>query len=281
VSRRAPAAAALSSRRIGGRGGGARRRSLSVRGGTASGGTGRARRSGRWWCCSWCWRSWCCWAPWPSLWWCCCCSPARRTWRCGRRACTHWCTGRRGRWTTCRSRSGWGPQRQRALGGLLLTPRVSPRVRQRDDGGASRLPVPRARQGRPPIPLAYVARAQGAPMGDAGSVAMEVALRDGVVPFRVEGEARTRWKVAGIVSVDQWTRLACQLRFFWPNDTVLPFRCSSKSKFLFFRPPCPLYCLVATLLTSVPWPGVSVTDQDSGTANGFIVFFLVLGSFSY
>eukprot|EP00267_Zea_mays_P053450 XP_020406578.1 uncharacterized protein LOC103652420 [Zea mays] len=125
-------------------------------------------------------------------------------------------------------------------------------------------------QGRPPIPLAYVARAQGAPMGDAGSVAMEVALRDGVVPFRVEGEARTRWKVAGIVSVDQWTRLACQLRFFWPNDTVLPFRCSSKSKFLFFRPPCPLYCLVATLLTSVPWPGVSVTDQDSGTANGFI-----------
>jgi hypothetical protein len=84
------------------------------------------------------------------------------------------------------------------------------------------------------LPLAYVARAQGAPLGDAGSAAMETALRDGVVPFRVEGEARTRWKVAGIVGVDQWTRLACQLRFFWPNATVLPFRCSSKSKFLFF-----------------------------------------------
>jgi hypothetical protein len=84
------------------------------------------------------------------------------------------------------------------------------------------------------LPLAYVARAQGAPLGDAGSAAMEVALRDGVVSFRVEGEARTRWKVAGIVGVDQWTRLACQLRFFWPNGTVLPFRCSSKSKFLFF-----------------------------------------------
>jgi hypothetical protein len=77
-------------------------RSLSVCGGTASGGTGRARRSGRQWCCSWCWRSWCCWAPWPSLWWWCCCSPACRTWRCGRA------------------------------------------------GGAPRLPVPRARQGRPP-----------------------------------------------------------------------------------------------------------------------------------
>ncbi|AQK53168.1 late embryogenesis abundant protein [Zea mays] len=75
---------------------------------------------------------------------------------------------------------------------------------------------------------------QGAPLGAAGSAAMEAALRDGVVPFQVEGEAQTRWKVAGIVGVDQWTRLACQLRFFWPNDTVLPFRCSSKSKLLFF-----------------------------------------------
>ncbi|AQL08187.1 hypothetical protein Zm00014a_009796 [Zea mays] len=77
-------------------------------------------------------------------------------------------------------------------------------------------------------------RAQGAPLGDASSAAMEAALRDGVVPFRVDGEAQTRWKVAGIVGVDQWTRLACQLRFFWPNDTVLPFRCISKSKLLFF-----------------------------------------------
>jgi hypothetical protein len=77
-------------------------------------------------------------------------------------------------------------------------------------------------------------RAQGAPLGDAGSAAMEAALRDGVVPFRVDGEARARWKVAGIIGVDQWTRLACQLRFFWPNGTVFPFRCISKSKFLFF-----------------------------------------------
>jgi hypothetical protein len=47
------------------------------------------------------------------------------------------------------------------------------------------------------LPLAYMACAQGAPLGDAGSAAMEAALRDGMVPFRVEGEARTRWKVAG------------------------------------------------------------------------------------
>ncbi|AQK73513.1 late embryogenesis abundant protein [Zea mays] len=105
-------------------------------------------------------------------------------------------------------------------------------------GGASGLAVLRTYPFRVPargvLPLAYVARAQGAPLGDAGSAAMEAALRDGVVPFRVDGEAQTRWKVAGIVGVDQWTRLACQLRFFWPNGTVLPFRCISKSKFLFF-----------------------------------------------
>jgi hypothetical protein len=151
VSKRAPAAAALSSRQIGGRGGGARR-SLSVCGGTASGGTGRARRSGRRWCCSWCWRSWCCLASWPSLWWCCCCSPACRTWRCGRAS------------------------------------------------GAPRLPVPRARQGRPPAGVRGART--GRLLGDAGSAAMEAALRDGVVPFRVDGEAQTRWKVAGIVGVD-------------------------------------------------------------------------------
>ncbi|EES14611.1 hypothetical protein BDA96_07G056700 [Sorghum bicolor] len=84
------------------------------------------------------------------------------------------------------------------------------------------------------LPLAYVARAQGAPLGTADSAAMEAALRDGVVPFEVEGEARTRWKVAGVVTINQWTRLACQMRFFWPNGTALPFKCNSKSKFLFF-----------------------------------------------
>jgi hypothetical protein len=30
---------------------------------------------------------------------------------------------------------------------------------------------------------------------------MEAALRDGVVPFRVEGEARMRWKVAGVAEI--------------------------------------------------------------------------------
>jgi hypothetical protein len=73
-------------------------------------------------------------------------------------------------------------------------------------GGAGGLAVLRAYpfrvSARGVLPLAYVARAQGAPLGDAGSAAMEAALRDGMVSFRVDGEAQTRWKVAGIVGVD-------------------------------------------------------------------------------
>ncbi|KAL6840852.1 hypothetical protein ACP4OV_029378 [Aristida adscensionis] len=84
------------------------------------------------------------------------------------------------------------------------------------------------------LPLAYVARARGAPLGAGGGDAMEDALRRGVVPFGVDGEARTAWKVAGLVGVRQWTRLSCELRFFWPNGTAEAFKCSSKSKFWFF-----------------------------------------------
>ncbi|KAL6658963.1 hypothetical protein ACP70R_003003 [Stipagrostis hirtigluma subsp. patula] len=85
------------------------------------------------------------------------------------------------------------------------------------------------------LPLAYVARARGAPLdGAGGSAAMEAALRKGVVPFGVDGEARTAWKVAGVVGLRHWTRLACEISFFWPNGTALDFKCSSKSKFWFF-----------------------------------------------
>ncbi|KAJ1267449.1 hypothetical protein BS78_07G056600 [Paspalum vaginatum] len=84
------------------------------------------------------------------------------------------------------------------------------------------------------LPLAYVARARGAPLGATGSAAVEAALREGVVPFGVDGEARTAWKVAGLVGVHHWTRLACELRFAWPNGTAINLSCSSKSKFWFF-----------------------------------------------
>jgi hypothetical protein len=80
------------------------------------------------------------------------------------------------------------------------------------------------------LPLAYVARARGAPLGEAGSA----AVRDGVVPLSVDGEARTRWRLAGVVEVRRWTRLRCQIRFGWPNGTALAFECRSKSTSWFF-----------------------------------------------
>jgi hypothetical protein len=46
------------------------------------------------------------------------------------------------------------------------------------------------------------------------------------------GEARTQ--VTGLIAINQWTWLACQIRFFWSNSIALAFRCNYKSKFLFF-----------------------------------------------
>lgn len=79
-------------------------------------------------------------------------------------------------------------------------------------------------------PLGYVASSAAVPLDGPGRAAMEGALNRGVVPFRVNGQARTRWKVGGLVAVKYWTRLACQIRFFWPNGTALDFTCNSKSR---------------------------------------------------
>ncbi|GJN12357.1 hypothetical protein PR202_ga30628 [Eleusine coracana subsp. coracana] len=84
------------------------------------------------------------------------------------------------------------------------------------------------------VPLAYVARARGAPLDEEGSKAVESGVRVGVLPFEVEGEARTRWRMAGVVEVRPWTRLRCRIWFGWPNGTAMPFKCRSKSKSWFF-----------------------------------------------
>ncbi|KAL5230731.1 hypothetical protein ABZP36_029507 [Zizania latifolia] len=80
------------------------------------------------------------------------------------------------------------------------------------------------------LPLGYVARSSGIPLDGPGMKAMEAALGDGVVPFTVAGKAGTRWKVGGLVPFNYWTRLRCDLRFFWPNGTAVDLSCSSKPK---------------------------------------------------
>lgn len=80
------------------------------------------------------------------------------------------------------------------------------------------------------LPLGYVAPSSAVPLDGAGRAAMETALNRGVVPFRVDGQARTRFKVGGLVVVKYWTRLACEIRFYWPSGTALNFTCNSKAR---------------------------------------------------
>ncbi|AQL05483.1 hypothetical protein ZEAMMB73_Zm00001d047052 [Zea mays] len=85
------------------------------------------------------------------------------------------------------------------------------------------------------------------------------ALDDVQVTIRVEARNGNAHSAA------YFSRLECHLAFAGATLAVLhayPFRVPARG-------------------VLPPWPGVSVTDQDSGTANGFIVFFLVLDSFSY
>lgn len=69
-----------------------------------------------------------------------------------------------------------GPQKQGALCGDLL----APRVRQQDDRGSPRRPVPRACRGA--LPLLYVASVERFELSSTGAGVMNVALRHDVVP---------------------------------------------------------------------------------------------------
>jgi hypothetical protein len=80
------------------------------------------------------------------------------------------------------------------------------------------------------LPLGYVAPSSAVPLDRPSRTAMEAALKRGVVPFRVNGQARTRFKVGGLVAVKYWTRLACEIPFTWPTGTALNFTCNSKAR---------------------------------------------------
>lgn len=77
----------------------------------------------------------------------------------------------------------------------------------------------------------YLVPSSAIPLDQGGMEAMDMALKQGIVLFDFDGQARTRWKVGIFLSVRFWTHLSCELRFFWPNGTVVnpPFDCSSRS----------------------------------------------------
>lgn len=80
------------------------------------------------------------------------------------------------------------------------------------------------------FPINYIVSSSPIPLDQGRMEAMDMALKQGIVPFGFDGQARTRWKVGIFLSVRFWTHLSCDLRFYWPNGNVVnPLNCSSRS----------------------------------------------------
>ncbi|WOK94983.1 hypothetical protein Cni_G03688 [Canna indica] len=77
-------------------------------------------------------------------------------------------------------------------------------------------------------PLNYHFQSLPVPMDEEAMEAVSVAVQRGVVPFYLSGNARTRWKAGIFLSVRFWTRLSCELRFFWPNGSAVESGCVSR-----------------------------------------------------
>ncbi|KAJ8499048.1 hypothetical protein OPV22_009600 [Ensete ventricosum] len=78
--------------------------------------------------------------------------------------------------------------------------------------------------------LNYRFQSSPAPLDKKAMEAMEVALRRGVVPFDLDGHARTRWRAGLFLSVRFTTHLSCPLNFSVRNGTAIDLDCSSKSR---------------------------------------------------
>lgn len=79
------------------------------------------------------------------------------------------------------------------------------------------------------LELNYHFQSQTIPLGDGAMDTMDVALKRGIVPFELIGQARTRWKVGFFPSVRFFTRLSCHLNFFLSNGSAINSACSSKT----------------------------------------------------
>ncbi|XP_042391217.1 uncharacterized protein LOC121982293 [Zingiber officinale] len=80
------------------------------------------------------------------------------------------------------------------------------------------------------LELNYLFQSQPIPLGEGARDTMDVALKRGMVPFELIGQARTRWKVGFFLSVRFFTRLNCHLNFFLLNGSAINSDCSSKTK---------------------------------------------------
>lgn len=80
------------------------------------------------------------------------------------------------------------------------------------------------------VDLNYLFQSRSVPLDDSAMETMDVALKQGVVPFELNGHARTRWRVGVFLSLRSFTHLHCQLHFFWPNGSAIDLDCTSKAR---------------------------------------------------
>jgi len=85
--------------------------------------------------------------------------------------------------------------------------------------------VPRNRS----FPLNYIAPSSPIPLDVEAMNVMDAALKMDRVPFRLDGHARTRWRVGIFLSVKFWTHLTCKLEFTWSNGSSIGLDCNSQS----------------------------------------------------
>ncbi|XP_074577205.1 uncharacterized protein LOC141833621 [Curcuma longa] len=80
------------------------------------------------------------------------------------------------------------------------------------------------------VDLNYLFQSRPVPLDYSAMETMDVALKRGVVPFELNGHARTRWRVGFFLSLRSLTHLHCKLRFFWPNGSAIDLDCTSKAR---------------------------------------------------
>ncbi|XP_072980727.1 uncharacterized protein [Typha angustifolia] len=79
------------------------------------------------------------------------------------------------------------------------------------------------------VPLRYAVEASPVPLDEESMAAMDSALKNGVVPLDLDGQARTKWRVGIFLSLKYWIHLSCRIEFFWPNGSALNSDCWSKA----------------------------------------------------
>ncbi|KAG6531664.1 uncharacterized protein LOC122033254 [Zingiber officinale] len=80
------------------------------------------------------------------------------------------------------------------------------------------------------VDLNYLFQSGPLPLDDSAMETMDVALKRGVVPFELNGHARTRWRVGVFLSLRSLAHLHCKLRFFWPNGSAIDLDCTSRAR---------------------------------------------------